>query len=355
MNVRVGYYVLFAAALGIAFSAGCSNNNTSSTPTPTPTISGSFAPDTLWVQDATSRTVRSYRGASAINGAAIPSVILDTSDIANPDVVYDPVTDTLWYPNQSVPNGTNNSIDIWTTATTKNGTTPTISITGANTNNLEGAAYFDAVHNLLVVAHNNTNRVDVYSSATTMTAASVPAGFINVAMTDPTAPGGPRPQEMLYDGIRDILFVADNGTIVAKFPGFGTAAAGLSGGTTITQTATTAISGLGLGNGTGLAYNSAQDILFVTEISPPQIDIIKTASTFSGSTTHAQTLTNFTQPKGLAYDGGRDILYVYDSDIFVFPNATTATGNKGSWPNSRIIFDASTALSGFGITVDTTR
>ena len=355
MNFRVGYVALIAVALGIALSAGCSNNNASSSPTPTPTISGSFAPDTLWLQDATSKTVRSYRGASADNGAITPSVILNTSDIANPDVVYDPVTDTLWYPNQSVPNGTNNSIDIWTMATTKNGTTPTITVTSANTNNLEGAAVFDSVHNLLIVAHNTGPTVDVYSGATAMTAASVPAGHVTLNMTDPTAPGGARPQEMLYDGIRDILFVADNGTIVAKFPGFGTAAAGLSGGTTISQTMTTAISGLGLGNGTGLAYNSAQDIIFITEISPPQIDIVKTASTFNGATTHSQTLTNFTQPKGLAYDVGRDILYVYDSDVFVFPNGTTASGNRGSWPNARVIFDSSVATSGFGITVDTTR
>jgi len=128
-----------------------------------------------------------------------------------------------------------------------------------------------------------------------------------------------------------------------------------SGGGIFVSADPTAISGLGLGNGTGLAYNSASDILFVTEVSPPQISVIKTASTFNGSTTHSQTLTNFVQPKGLAYDVGRDILFVYDSDVFVFPNATTASGNQNVWPNRRIFFDATTPLSGFGITVDTTR
>ncbi len=355
MNVRVGYAVLVAAALAVALAAGCSNSTTSSSATPTPAASGSIAPDTLWVQDATSKTVRSYKGASTANTGLVATVILPTSDVANPDVVYDPLTDTLWYPNQSVPNTTNNSIDIWTLATTRNNMLPTFTVTNADTNSLEGAAVYDAVHHLLIVAHNNGNTVDVYANAPSMTNASLPAGFVTLNMTDSTAPGTPRPQEMLYDGVRDILFVADNGTIVAKFPGFGTAAAALSGGTTIAQGQASAISGLGLGNGTGLAYNSASDILFVTEVSPPQISVIKTASSFNGSTTHSQTLTNFVQPKGLAYDVPRDILFVYDSDIFVFPNATTASGNQNVWPNRRIIFDASTPLSGFGITVDTTR
>ncbi|HZV78459.1 MAG TPA: hypothetical protein VFF60_02480 [Candidatus Binatus sp.] len=355
MNVRVGYTVLVAVALGIALSAGCSNSTPSTSPTPTPHVSGSFAPDTLWLQDATSKTVRAYRGASAVNGAAVPQVVVNTSDNANPDVVYDPVSDTLWYPNQSVPNTTNNSVMIWTTATTQSGKLPAFTVTNANMDHLEGAAVFDKVHNLLIVAHNNSNTVDVYSMATAMTGASVPAGHVTLNMTDPSAPGTPRPQEMLYDAVHDILFVADNGTIVAKFPGFGAAAGALSGGTTIAQSMGTAISGLGLGNGTGMAYNAGSDILFVTEISPPQINIIKAASTFNGATTHSQTLTNFVQPKGLAYDEVRDILFVYDSDVFIFPNATTASGNQNSWPSRRVLFDISVALSGFGITVDTTR
>lgn len=355
MNVRVGYAVLVGAALMIALGAGCSTAGTSTTPTPTPVVSGSIAPDTLWVQDATSRTVRSYTGASAANGGLVASEILPTSDTANPDVVYDPLTDTLWYPNQTVPNATNNTIDIWTMATTRNNMLPTFVVASASTNNLEGAAVYDPVHHLLVVAHNTSNTVDIYANAPSMIASSVPAGFVTLNITDPTAPGTPRPQEMLYDGVRDILFVADNGTVVAKFPGFGVAAAALSGGTTIAMGQSSAISGLGLGNGTGLAYNTALDILFVTEISPAQINIMKNASTFNGSTTHSQTLTGFVQPKGLAYDIVRDILFVYDGGVFVFPNATTASGNQSVWPNRRVIFDVATPLSGFGITVDTTR
>lgn len=355
MNVRVGNVVLLGSLVLAAIAVGCSNKSTTPTPTPTPTSSSTFSPDTLWVDDATSRTVRAYKGASTINGGAIANVFLNSNDNARPDVVYDPTTDRLWYPNQTVPNGTNNSIDIWTMATMDNNMLANIVITSGNTNNLEGAAVFDSLHNLLIVAHNTGNTVDVYSGATTMTAASVPAGFVTLTMTDGGVVGTPRPQEMLYDPVRDILFVTDNGTVCAKFTGFGAAAAALSGGTTITLTAATEISGLGLGNGVGLGYNSSLDLLFVTEQSPAEIDVIKTASTFNGATTHSQTITNFSNPSGVAYDAVRDILFVYDpgNGIVVLPNGSTASGNENSWPNRRIIFDLGTSLSGFGMTVDT--
>jgi hypothetical protein len=349
MNLRVGYAVLVAGMVIAAFAGGCTYGSTPSTPTPTPTPSGSTIPDTLWVQDATTRTVRVYPGASLANGGINATVALPTNDNANPDVVYDPTSDTLWYPNQTNPAPPPNTIDIWTMASTRNNVLSTFVIgPNANTQNLMGAAVFDRAHNLLLVAKNTSNTIDVYTNATAMNAASLPAGHV-------TLTGINRPQEMLYDSARDILFVADSTTFCAKFNSFFTSAASLAvGGATIPINQTTSITGLGLGNGAGMAYNSVQDILFITEVSPPQINIIKTASTFNSATTHAQTLNNFAQPKGLAYDGVRDILYVYDSNIFVFPNATTASGSQLSWPNRRVIFDAATALSGFGIFVDTT-
>jgi len=356
MNLRVGYAVLVAGMALAAFAAGCSNSSSPSTPTPTPTASGTTAPDTMWLQDATSRTVRVYKGVSTANGGLIATAALPTNDTGNPDVVYDPASDTLWYPNQTVPAPPPNTIDIWTMASTRNNMLATFVIgPNGNTQNLEGAAVFDPVHNLLFVAKNTSNTIDVYTSATTMNAASVPAGHITLNMTDGGILGTPRPQEMLYDPVRDIMFVNDNGFVCAKFNSFYTSAASLAtGGATIPISSTTQISGLGLGNGAGLAYNSVQDILFIVEVSPPQISIIKTASTFNGATTHSQTLTGFSQPKGLGYDAVRDILFVYDSDVFVYPNATTASGNQLAWPNRRVIFDASTGLSGFGIYIDTT-
>jgi hypothetical protein len=343
-----------------AVAAGCTSNNTPSTPTPTPSSSATISPDTLWVQDATTRTVRSYKGASTANGGAIPNVVLPTSDTANPDIDYDPVSDTLWYPNQTVPNAGNSpgSIDIWTMATTKNNMLPSVVISSlANTSNLEGAAVFTGpaglAPNLLLVAHNTSNVIDVYSNAIGMTSASVPAGHITLTMTDGTIGGTPRPQELFYDPVRDILFVADNGSVCAKFGTFSTAANAAAGGGSPVISSTSQITGLGLGNGAGIAYNTVKDILFIVEVSPPQIDIEKNASSSNGGTTHSQTLTNFVQPKGLAYESVHgDNLFVYDADIFVFPNATTASGNQLAWPGRKVIFDLTTALSGFGIFVD---
>ena len=360
MNARVGLALLVAGLFACALVAGCSNSSTNTiTVTPTPVISGSFAPDTLWVQDATSRTVRAYRGASLANGGQIASVIVTTSDNARPDIVYDPISDTLWYPNQTVPNLTNNTIDIWTAASTlsTSGVGPTIVVgPNSNTNNLEGAAVRDGLHNLLIVAHNTNNTVDVYSMATAMTSSAVPAGHATLTMTDGGLVGTPRPQEMLYDAIHDILFVSDNGTVCAKFSGFGAAASALSGGTTITLAASSEITGLALGNSTGLAYSATADQLFITEVSPPQITVVKSASTWNTGANHLQNLTGFVQPSGLAYDGIRDILFAYDSGVvFVFPNGSTASGAQLAWPGRRIIFDFSTSLSGFGLTIDLTR
>jgi hypothetical protein len=355
INARVGLVLLVAGLLACAVVAGCTNSSSNTTPTPTPTVSGSIAPDTLWLQDATSRTVRSYKGVSTASGGQIASVVLNTNDNARPDVVYDPASDTLWYPNQTNPNGTNNTIDIWPLASTRGttGTNPIITVASGNTNNLEGAAVWDSVHNLLVVAHNTTNTVDIYTGATAMTAASVPAGFVTLSMTDGGVVGTPRPQEMLYDPASDILFVADNGTVCAKFNGFG-AWANSHLGTTTALIATTQITDSNLGLATGLAYNHALDVLFTTDQSGT-INVVKTASTFNGATTHTQTITNFTAPSGLAYDSVRDILFIYDSGaVIVLPNGSTASGNENSWPGRHVFFDFGTSLSGFGIYVDTT-
>ena len=359
MNARIGLGLLAVGLAACGIAAGCTNSSTSSTPTPIPSSSASFSPDTLWVQDATSRTVRSYRGASTANGGQFPAATLSTNDNARPDVDYDPATNTLWYPNQTVPNSTNNSIDIWTAASTHATAAPATFVVAGNppaTDNLEGAAVFDSAHNLLIVAHNTDNTVDVYSMATSMNASTIPAGHVTLTMTDPVLVGTPRPQEMLYDPIRDILFVADQGTVCAKFPGFGAAAAALSGGTTIAMAASTTITALSIGSSTGLAYNSALDLLWITEFtSPPQVTQVKTASTWNTSVSHLVSLTGFTQPSGLAYDTPRDILFVYDSGVvFVFPNGSTASGGQASWPNRRVIFDLTTTLSGFGLSVDTT-
>ncbi|MEI4884156.1 hypothetical protein, partial [Klebsiella pneumoniae] len=61
--------------------AACSHKSTSIvTPTPSPSPSGSPAPDTLYVQESTTKAIRVYKGASAINGLALAQLVYPTQD-----------------------------------------------------------------------------------------------------------------------------------------------------------------------------------------------------------------------------------------------------------------------------------
>jgi sugar lactone lactonase YvrE len=349
MSPRLGFAMLSAGMLAVLVIAGCSKNAaTTPVPTPTPTSSATVAPDTLYVQDATSRTVRAYTGASAINGGALASNIYPTADIANPDVIYGIAANVLWYPDQ-----TNNRISVWTTALTKTNMNPDFTVPLTNQ---EGAATFDATHNLLIVAQNTSNTVQIYASASTLGQGgnTTPAGTATLTMTDGCAPGTPRPQEMYYDPVHDRLFVSDNGCVVGVFDAFGAGAnAAAIAHTNYAATANRQISGLFSPD--GLAYNPTTDVLWVAERSHLQVDVLMTASTLNGSASHAQTITNFTGPLGLAYDAVRDLLFVYDAQaVVVLPNATTASGAFNAIPNRRVIFDAQVSLSGFGLFLDTT-
>lgn len=342
MNPRLGIALFAACSLAAAAIAGCGKYGTSATaPAPSPSPSGSLAPDTLYVQDATSRTVRVYKGASQLNGGAFAAATLPTSDNANPDVVYSPALDILWYPNQ-----TTNQVDVWCAASTDNGKAPNNMVPLASQ---EGTAAYDPNHNLLYVAQNTTNVVTVYKNASSMCSGVPAATTVALNIVDGTLPGTPRPQELLYDPVSDRLFASDAGAVVAEFDGFGAAVVG--GATALAANREIG----GLFSPDGLAYNAAQDTLWVVELNKKQVDVIKGASTVNGPDAHTRTITGFSSPTGEAYDAVRDILFVYDQlDIFVFPNATTAAGSRDSVPNRRVIFDNSVALSGFGMAVDTT-
>ncbi|MDQ2817328.1 MAG: hypothetical protein M3T49_03845 [Candidatus Eremiobacteraeota bacterium] len=359
MNPRFSVSALAALAIAAVAAQGCSKGSSTPTPVPSATISGSPAPDTLYVQDATSRSVRGYRNASGINGAANPFETLPTNDTTNPDVVYSPVFDTLWYPvayapptftgNQSTP------INVWFAASAKNVKNPDAVVPFTNS---AGAAAYDATHDFLYVAQVNSATVQIFASAHTLGMAgnTAPAGGITLGITDTGSGTGqpPRAQEMLYDAASDRLFVSDQGTVVAVFDAFGaTAAAAAASHATVPLSASREISGLYQPD--GLAYNASADTLFVAELVRKQITIIKGASVANGPAGHSTTITGFNSPGGLAYDSVRDILFVYDPiDIDVLPNATAAAGALTAVPNRRVIFDSTIALSGFGIAVDTT-
>src|ERR1700737_1162828 len=88
MNPRLGVCIFLTCTMVAAFAAGC-NKTTSIAPTPSPTPIGT-GPDTLYVQDGGSKTIRVYKHASGLNGIAVASATLPTRDVSNPDVIYNP-------------------------------------------------------------------------------------------------------------------------------------------------------------------------------------------------------------------------------------------------------------------------
>lgn len=356
MNPKLGIAVTCACVALLMAGGGCSKSSTGTTPTPAPVVTGSAAPDTLYVQDNGSKSVRVYRGASLLNGAATAIESLPTSDISNPDVIYSPVFDVLWYPS-AYPNATlgppvSTPIKLWTAASTKNNMNPDQQVPYSNG---AGTATYDSVNDLLYVANVNGSTIQIYKNAHLLTGASLPSANITLIITDSGVSGTPRPQEMLLDPASGRLFVSDEGSVVAVFDNFAaTALSAANSGTSISVPASREI--LGLSSPDGLAYSPSNDILFVGEISRRQIDVIHNASTFSGPQGHTQTITNFsTGPGGMAYDAVRDLLFIYDPiAINVLPNPETASGAFANIPNRRQFFDTLVPLSGFGIAVDTT-
>src|SRR5215472_3191325 len=143
MNSRLGIACLMACSTIALAVAACSHySNNVVTPTPSPSPSGSPAPDTLYVQESTTKAIRVYKGASAINGLALSQLQYPTQDASWGDVVYNPVSDTLWYATAFLGggNGPNQSIETWDAASTKNGMNPDFKVPFQNS---EGTLAFD--------------------------------------------------------------------------------------------------------------------------------------------------------------------------------------------------------------------
>src|ERR1700680_2058148 len=121
MTPRSGITLLLAF-MAVAFFAvgGCSKTNIPK-PTPIPSFSPSPFPDTLYVQDTTSKAVRVYKNASGQNGFAAASAVLNTNSISFDDAVYSPDKDVLWVPLCAGPilcAGTQAPVDVYTAAST---------------------------------------------------------------------------------------------------------------------------------------------------------------------------------------------------------------------------------------------
>jgi hypothetical protein len=355
MNSRLGIACLGACALTalIVASSGCSKgyNSGVTPPAPSPSPSGSPAPDIIYVQTSASKVIRQYKGASKDNGLVIASEVLPTGDITNGDVVYDPITDTLWYAEANQSN--RNFIELWNTASNSNGKNPTLISFPFG----EGTASFDPTHHLLFVATTTGPQVSVFANPETMTTGAVPGAVITLQINDgPSA----RPQEMLYDPGTDRLFVSDQVTMVSVFDGFGSAA--LNAVQTMTNPTIAPNRYIqGLFSPDGLAYAPLPtDVLFVGEqASIGDVVAVPNASTFNGPIGHVTKVSGFNRPGGMAFDNLRGLLYVYDTTpVYVITNAITASGTISQLVNNgtaRSIFDG-TALGndGFGLALNTT-
>jgi hypothetical protein len=314
------------------------------------------------VQSSTSGQVRIYDHASTLNGSVDASVVLPTSDISNPDVVYSPQYDVLWYPSaypaQQGGGNVSTPIRIWNNPGIEGGENPNALVSYKNG---QGTATYDVNHDLLYIANVNGPTIQVFADAHAMNGNSVPAANITLTITDSAINGTPRPAEMLYDPVNDRLFVSDLGQVVAEFDNFGSQAeTAVTTATSPTIPASREMTALFAPQ--GMAYSSSNDILYVSEHhlvngeTLGQINVVHSASTANGITAHGQVVNDFTSgPSGLAFDGERDLLFVYDgSIIWVIPHPEIASGAVTSITNHRQISDAAVVLSGFGITVDTT-
>ena len=355
MNPRLGIACLaaFAVTAFVVAGVGCSKyGGTGTVPVPSPSPSGTAAPDTIYVQNSNQiLAVRKYTGASKANGFVLPAARLDTGNLSNPDVVYDPVSDTLWFPEAGAPD---TKILMWTAASTKNDENANVVIPFPNG---EGTASFDPNHHLLFVGVDTGPQVSVFANPETMTDTATPAATITLTITDGT--GTPRPQEMLYDPGTDRLFVSDNGVSVGVFDNFGTnaenAVSSMSNPTIAADRTLT-----GLFSPDGLAYAPPpSDQLYVGEQrSPGDVVVIKNASTASGDISHAQMISGLSKPGGMQYENIRNLLFVYDtSPIYVFKDALTIHGSLNSLIGNgsvRVIDDGSSVQNeGFGIALVT--
>src|SRR5207244_10920743 len=122
---------------------------------------------------------RQYLGASTANGLQLAHEVLPTGDITNSDVVYDPISDTLWYPEANQTN--NNVIEMWNQASAQNNKNPNVTV---NFPFGEGTGAFDPTHHLLFVATTKGPLVSVYANPETMTSSAIPGAVITMVIDD---------------------------------------------------------------------------------------------------------------------------------------------------------------------------
>jgi hypothetical protein len=318
-------------------------------------VSPTGTPDIAYVQTALTRTINQYQGVSLASGAVYAAEVLPTGDTSNGDVVYDPLSDTLWYPEANYTS--NNVIEVWQHVSRANGNQPTTVPFPYG----EGTAVFDPPNHLLFVATAQGPEISVFADAENMNSTSTPAAIITLEINGVTTD---RVQELHYDVSTDILFAEDVNNGVAAFDGFGaTAESAVIDHTNPTIAANRYIQGFFTPS--GLAYvPPPADELFVSEMPQGlgQVVVVQNASTYNGPVSHSQVITGFNRPLGLGFDNAShkptDLLFVYDAaTIYVIENGLTASGSLSSLLHTgeaRAFYDANTPDVGFGMAIDTT-
>ena len=197
---------------------------------------------------------------------------------------------------------------------------------------------FDDTHNRLFVAEGTGNRVKVFDVAAITDGENavnvLGQPLFTLATAANTQDGLNVPVDVAYDGVNDRLFIAENaGNRVKVFDvasiSDGEAAANVLGQAGFT-TATAATTQTGMNVPYGLAYDGANQRLFVTESTGNRVTVYDVASISDGeaaanvlgqanftATALGNTQAGMNAPRGLAYDATHGLLYV-----------TQTTGNR---------------------------
>ncbi|MEK7765147.1 MAG: beta-propeller fold lactonase family protein, partial [bacterium] len=218
-----------------------------------------------------------------------------------------------------------------------------------------GLAY-DSTNQRLFVADANNQRILAYNLADGLTNGEVANGVLGQSSftsntNTTTATGLSGPYNLAYDSTNQRLFVADytNNRVLAYnlADGLtnGEAAIGVLGQSSFT-TSTLATTATGMINPIGLAYDSTNQRLFVSELSNHRVLAYNLADGLTngeaavnvlGQTTFTSLTSDITQskfngPRGVAYDSTNNRLYVSDGStnnrVMVFDVASIANGEN---------------------------
>lgn len=271
--------------------------------------------------------------------------------------------------------------------------------TSSDVNTLPGGLTFqptalavDAIHHRLFVADTNNQRVLIYDTSSGITNTSTPVHVLG--QPDFTTNGGlstitasnMQPEGLAYDSVHDRLFVADanrhrvlvfdTSSITDNMP-----AIHVLGQSTMTDGICNRNSNRDINTlcfkddlrPVGLAYDSVQDRLFVTDIQNQRLMVFNTATItdgedashvigqpdfINGGSSAGLNDQGFNYPYGIAFDSGNQLLYVtsnVQSRVLVFNTSTLTDFPHASYVIGQPDFvtnNSSASINGFDTPAD---